>query len=40
MLGMDELLNAPVNGSRYNPEYGILGSNKATENTIKLFPIN
>ena len=40
VLGMDELLNAPVNGSGYNPEYGILGSNKATENTIKLFPIN
>ena len=40
VLGMDELLNAPVNGSGYNPEYGILGSNKATEDTIKLFPIN
>lgn len=40
VLGMDELLNAPVNGSGYNPDYGILGSNKATENTIKLFPIN
>ncbi len=40
VLGMDELLTAPVNGSGYNPEYGILGSNKATEDTIKLFPIN
>ena len=40
VIGMDELLNAPVNGSGYNPEYGILGSNKATEETIKLFPIN
>lgn len=40
VLGMDELLNAPVNGSGYNPEYGILGSNKATEDTIKLFPVN
>ena len=40
VLGMDDLLNAPVDGSGYNPEYGILGSNKATENTIKLFPIN
>ena len=39
VLGMDELLNAPVDGSGYNPDYGILGSNKATENTIKLFPI-
>ena len=40
VLGMDDLLNAPVNGSGYNPEYGILGSNKATEDTIKLFPVN
>ena len=40
VLGMDDLLTAPVNGSGYNPEYGILGSNKATEDTIKLFPIN
>lgn len=40
VLGMDDLLNAPVDGSGYNPDYGILGSNKATENTIKLFPIN
>jgi len=40
VIGMDELLNAPVNGSGYNPEYGILGSNKATEETIKLFPVN
>lgn len=40
VLGMDDLLNAPVNGSGYNPDYGILGSNKATEDTIKLFPVN
>ena len=40
VLGMDELLTAPVNGSGYNPDYGILGSNKATEDTIKLFPVN
>ena len=40
VIGMDDLLNAPVNGSGYNPEYGILGSNKATEDTIKLFPVN
>ena len=40
VLGMDELLNSPVDGSGYNPEYGILGSNKATEETIKLFPIH
>ncbi|MGI6072628.1 MAG: coenzyme F420-0:L-glutamate ligase [Lachnospiraceae bacterium] len=38
VLGMDELLNAPVDGSGFNPEYGILGSNKATEDSIKLFP--
>jgi len=40
VLGMDDLLTAPVNGSGYNPEYGILGSNKATEESIKLFPVN
>ncbi len=40
VLGMDELLTSSVNGSGYNPDYGILGSNKATEDTIKLFPIN
>ena len=38
VLGMDDLLNAPVDGSGYNAEYGLLGSNKATEETIKLFP--
>ena len=36
--GIDEILNAPVNGSGYNPDYGLLGSNKATEDTVKLFP--
>lgn len=40
VLGMDDLLTASVDGSGYNPDYGILGSNKATEDTIKLFPIN
>ncbi|MBO5994919.1 MAG: coenzyme F420-0:L-glutamate ligase, partial [Firmicutes bacterium] len=40
VLGMDDLLTAPVDGSGYNPDFGILGSNKATETTIKLFPIN
>jgi hypothetical protein len=35
---MDEILNASVNGSGYNENYGLLGSNKATENTVKLFP--
>ena len=38
VYGMDEILNAPVNGSGYNDNYGLLGSNKATEETIKLFP--
>ena len=38
VLGMDEILNAPVNGSGYNAEYGLLGSNKATEDQVKLFP--
>jgi len=38
VLGLDEILNAPVNGSGYNEHYGLLGSNKATENQVKLFP--
>lgn len=38
VLGMDDILNAPVDGSGFNAEYGLLGSNKATEETIKLFP--
>ena len=38
VLGLDDILNAPVNGSGYNAKYGLLGSNKATENKIKLFP--
>ena len=36
--GIDEILSSPVNGSGYNPDYGLLGSNKATEDTVKLFP--
>ena len=40
VLTLDELLNEPVYGSGYNPDFGILGSNKSTEDTIKLFPIN
>ncbi len=35
---LDEILNASVEGSGYNPQYGLLGSNKATEETVKLFP--
>ena len=38
VYGMDEILNAPVNGSGFNAEYGLLGSNKATEDQVKLFP--
>ncbi len=38
VCGMDDILNAPVNGSGYNAKYGLLGSNKSTEDTIKLFP--
>ncbi len=38
VLGLDDLLTTSVNGSGYNTQYGILGSNKATEDTIKLFP--
>ena len=38
VLGLDDLLNAPVNGSGYNESYGLLGSNKADEERIKLFP--
>jgi len=38
VFGLDEILNAPVNGSGYNEKYGLLGSNKATEDQVKLFP--
>ena len=38
VVGLDEIMNAPVNGSGYNTFYGLLGSNKSTEDTIKLFP--
>ena len=38
VLGLDEILNAPVNGSGCNEQYGLLGSNKSTEDTVKLFP--
>lgn len=38
VCGLDDILTAPVNGSGYNSKYGLLGSNKSTENTIKLFP--
>ena len=38
VYGLDEILTAPVNGSGYNENYGLLGSNKSTEDTVKLFP--
>lgn len=38
VYGLDEIMTAPVNGSGYNERYGLLGSNKATEHTVKLFP--
>lgn len=38
VYGMDEILSASVNGSGYNEKYGLLGTNKATEDTVKLFP--
>ena len=38
VYGLDEILTSSINGSGYNEKYGLLGSNKSTENTIKLFP--
>ena len=38
VYGLDDVLTEPVNGSGYNKDYGLLGSNKATEDKIKLFP--
>ena len=38
VFGMDDIMNASIEGSGYNEKYGLLGSNKATEDTFKLFP--
>lgn len=38
VLGMDDILTTSVNGSGYNSKYGLLGSNRATEDKVKLFP--
>lgn len=38
VVSLDEILTAPVDGSGYNEKYGVLGSNLATENSVKLFP--
>ena len=40
VLTLCDILNAPVNGSGYNEQYGLLGTNKATESVVKLFPNN
>ena len=40
ILGLDDILTSPINGSGCNEEYGLLGSNKATEDKVKLFPRN
>jgi len=40
VYSLDQILNEPINGSGYNPQYGLLGSNMASEDRIKLFPIN
>ncbi|MBO4413726.1 MAG: coenzyme F420-0:L-glutamate ligase [Clostridia bacterium] len=38
VVSLDDILTSPVNGSGYNEKYGLLGSNKSTEEKIKLFP--
>lgn len=38
VLGLDDLLTEPVNGSGYNEKYGLLGANKSREDKVKLFP--
>lgn len=38
VCGLDDILTASIDGSGYNEKYGLLGSNKSTEDTIKLFP--
>ncbi len=38
VVGLDEILNESVDGSGFNSSYGLLGSNKSTEDTVKLFP--
>jgi len=38
VYGLDDILTEPVNGSGYNEHYGLLGANKATEESVKLFP--
>ncbi|WP_159633080.1 coenzyme F420-0:L-glutamate ligase [Erysipelothrix anatis] len=40
VLGLDDILTESVDGSGYNAEFGLLGSNKSTEDSVKLFPHN
>ncbi len=40
VLGLDDIMTESINGSGYNEEYGLLGSNRATEERVKLFPTN
>lgn len=40
IIGMDEIMTSPVDGSGYNSKYGLLGSNRSTEERVKLFPEN
>jgi len=40
VYGLDDILKEPINGSGYNPDFGLLGSNKASEEKLKLFPRN
>ena len=40
VFGLDDILSESLDGSGYNSDYGLLGSNKATEETVKLFPNN
>ena len=40
VYGLDDIMTASIDGSGYNEKYGLLGSNKATEDTVKLFPVN
>ena len=40
VCGLDDIMTASINGSGFNADYGLLGSNKSTEDTIKLFPRN
>jgi len=38
VIGLDDVMTESIDGSGFNPKYGLLGSNKSTEDTIKLFP--